>query len=225
MRSKNDPVTIVDTGGDARQSFLLHEGIRPFSPRVELEPTPCSSLDNDQTLKITSSPKHVNEFGYSGPRFQGTTRAFNVRNAASYQGHIMLSGLLPFPMNETGEIYPQVIQDAISFIAHTNTQNVLDFWQEVIAKLTQRATELLPELDRKRRSILPQDKATRAGLHLTMLRSLLREDGMGGGRRIDQFTGGFPMIGKMAEHGVYKEGPPHMKPISREKLFHTAELR
>ena len=68
----------------------------------------------------------------------------------------------------------------------------LDFRREAIAELTERATELLPELGRARRLILPQYGATRARLHLPVIRSLLYENGMGGGRWVNQFLEGFP---------------------------------
>ena len=68
----------------------------------------------------------MNEFGRSGSRVQGGERAFNVRDATSYLEHVQLSGSLPFPVEDTGEISPRDFQEAISFIANGNTQDVSD---------------------------------------------------------------------------------------------------
>ena len=61
---------------------------------------------DEKVLKLPSSPEIVNRFGYPGSRFRGNERAFNIREAASCQDHIQLSGQMPFPMGE-GETLPR----------------------------------------------------------------------------------------------------------------------
>ena len=99
------------------------------------------SRGDEKILKLSSFPKIVNKFGYPGSRFQGNKRAFNIREAASYEDHIQLSGHIPPPIGEGAGNSPEDIQEAISFIAHRNTQEILDFRQEAIARLAKRTDD------------------------------------------------------------------------------------
>ena len=56
-------------------------------------------------------------------------------------------------MDEGAVNFPGDIQEAISFIAHRNTQEILGFWRETIAKLTKRANRLTPDLIRIRSTL------------------------------------------------------------------------
>ena len=86
------------------------------------------SQNDERTLKLFSFPRTVNRFGFSGSRSQGNKKAFNIREAVSYQDRIHLSGQMPFPMDEGAVNFPGDIQEAISFIAHRNTQEILGVW-------------------------------------------------------------------------------------------------
>ena len=42
-------------------------------------------------------------------------------------------------MDEGGESFPQDIQDAVSFVAHKSSDEMLEFWQQAIGELAERA--------------------------------------------------------------------------------------
>ena len=135
---------------------------------------------NDEKIaKLRSAPEIVNRFGSSGLRFQGNERAFNIREAASYQDHVQLSGQMPSPMDEGADNLPEDIQGAILFVAHRSTRGILEYWQEATARLTRQANDLMPDLIRIRSTLPSEDAATKVRLHLPLLSSLLREHGMG----------------------------------------------
>ena len=134
------------------------------------------SQNDEQISRTPSFPKITNRFGYSGSRFQGNGRAFNIREAASYGNRIQLSGQLPFPMDEGGGNFPEDIQEAISFMTHRSTQEISEFRQEAIARLTEQADDLMPDLIRIRSTLPSEDEATKVRLHLPLL---------SGGQRLD----------------------------------------
>ena len=51
-------------------------------------------------------------------------------------------------MDEGGGNFPKDIQEAISFMTHRSTQEIIEFRQEAIANLARRADDLMPDLVR-----------------------------------------------------------------------------
>ena len=121
-------------------------------------------------------------------------------------------------MDEGATNFLEDIQEAISFIAHRNAQEILGFREEAIAKLTNQADRLTPDLVRIRSTVPYEGKITKVRLHLPLLSSLFREHGMGGSDWIEQFIHGFPMIGEVGEPGVYDECSPKFRPLSRDMV-------
>ena len=142
-----------------------------------------------------------------------------------YQDHIQLSGQMPFPMDEGAANFPEDIQEAIPFIAHRNTQEILGFRGETIAKLTNQANRLPPDLIRIRSTLPYEGETTKVRLHLPSLSSFLHEHGMGGSDWLEQFIRGFLMLGEVGEPGVYDGCSPKFRPLSRDELFETAKDR
>ena len=204
---------------------LSCERAYPCIPAIRSPGRRCPPENVRKILTIPSFPKVTNRFGYTGSRFQGNKRAFNILDAKSYQDHIAISGKLPFPMNEGEEIFPQDIQEAISFMANKSSEEMLEFWQTTVGVLAERAYVLMPQLVQMRNELKEEELATRARLHLPLLAELLEQEGMGGEDWLAQFCEGFPMIGTVGEPGVYPANSHTPKPISREELFRTAKDR
>ena len=176
-------------------------------------------------LTIQSFPKTPNAWGYTGTRYQGPNRAFSLQGASTYEEHIEKSATLPFPMDTGFHILPEDVQEAISFIAHRGSAGIRAFWLKQLAQVQQRAQDLMPILQRLRATVEPSKEASRARIHVPLLKELLEEAGMGGSNWCDQFVTGFPILGELGEPGVY---PPSSQPpsyISREKLFEGAKER
>ena len=176
-------------------------------------------------LTIPSFPKTPNEWGYAGTRYQGPNRAFSLQNASSYEEHIEQSAELPFPMDTGYHILPEDVQEAISFITHRGSAGIRAFWLKQLARIQQRARELMPFLHQLRAAVEPSKEGSRARIHVPLLKELLEENGMGGSEWCDQFVSGFPILGELGEPGVY---PPSSHPpsyISREELFQGAKDR
>ena len=114
-------------------------------------------------------------------------------------------------MDEGGDNFPEDIQEAISFITQRNTQGIIEFWHEAIAKTSKRSDDLMPQLVQIRSTLSSEDEAAKVRLHLPLLSSLLREHGMGGSDWVEQFIHGFPMIGGWANPGSTMSA--HQNPV------------
>ena len=131
-------------------------------------------------LTIPSFPKTPNEWGYAGTRYQGPNRAFSLQGASSYEEHIEQSAELPFPMETGFHILPEDVQEAISFITHRGSAGIRAFWLRQLAQIQHRARELMPVLHQLRATVEPSKEASRAWIHVPLLKELLEKTGMGG---------------------------------------------
>ena len=83
-------------------------------------------------------------------------------------------------MDEGGESFPQDIQDAVSFVAHKSSDEMLEFWQQAIGELAERAYGRMPQLVQARSVLTSEECATKGKLHLPFLADLMKQHGMGG---------------------------------------------
>ena len=60
-------------------------------------------------------------------------------------------------MDEGADNFPEDIQEAISFMTHRSAQEILEYWQEAIARLTRQADDLMPDLIRIRSTLPSED--------------------------------------------------------------------
>ena len=110
---------------------------------------------------------------------------------------------------ETGfHILPEDVQEAISFITHRGSAGIRAFWLKQLTQIRQRARELMPFLHQLRATVEPSKKASRARIHVPLLKELLEKNGMGGSEWCDQFVTGFPILGELGEPGVYPPSSP-----------------
>ena len=131
-------------------------------------------------LTIPSFPKTPNAWGYTGTRYQGPSRAFSLHGASSYEEHIEKSATMPFPMDTGFHILPEDVQEAISYISHRGSSGIRAFWLKQLAQIQQRAQELMPILQQLRATVEPSKEASRARIHVPLLKELLEKTGMGG---------------------------------------------
>ena len=176
-------------------------------------------------LTIPSFPKTPNEWGYTGTRYQGPNRAFSLQGASSYEEHIEQSAEMPFPMETGFHILPEDVQEAISYVSHRGSTGIRAFWLKQLAQIQQRARELMPILQQLRATVEPSKEASRARIHVPLLKELLEKTGMGGSEWRDQFVTGFPILGELGEPGVYPPSSLTPSYISREELFEGAQER
>ena len=127
---------------------------------------------------------------------------------------------------DTGyHILPEDVQEAISFISHRGSTGIRAFWLKQLARIRQRARELMPPLHQLRAAVEPSKEDSRARIHVPLLKELLEENGMGGSEWCDQFVTGFPILGELGEPGVYPPSSHTPSYISREELFQGAKKR
>ena len=176
-------------------------------------------------LTIPSFPKTFSDWGYAGTRYQGPTRAFSLQGISSFEEHIEKSAKMPFPMDTGYHILPEDVQNAIGYIAHRGPTSIRAFWLKQLAGIKKRSEELMPILQQLRATVEPSREASRARIHVPLLKELLEETGMGGSEWCDQFVTGFPILGELGEPGVYPPSPQPPSYISREELFEGATER
>ena len=105
---------------------------------------------------------------------------------------------------ETGfHVLPEDVQEAISYISHRGSAGIRAFWLKQLAQIQKGARELMPILHQLRATVAPPKEASRARIHVPLLKELLEKTGTGGSERRGQFVTGFPILGELGEPGVY----------------------
>ena len=168
-------------------------------------------------LTIPSFPKAPNEWGYTGSRYQGPSRAFWLQGASPYEEHIEQSAEMPFPMDAGLHILPEDVQEAISFIARRGAAGVRAFWLRQLSRIQQRAQELMPILRQLRATAEPSRETSRARIHVPSLKELLGKNGMGGSEWCDKFVTGFPSLGELGDPSAYSPSTHSPSYISRKQ--------
>ena len=178
-----------------------------------------------EPLSIPSFPEISYEWGYTGTRYQGPNRAFSLRGASSYEEHINQSSDLPFPTETGHHISPSDLQEAISFITQRGNAGIKGFWLKQLSRIQQRAHELMPTLYQLGASADPSREPSRARLHVPLRKELLAENGMGGSEWRGKFVAGFPILGEIAEPGVFHPSKQPPSYVSQEEPFNKAAER
>ena len=105
---------------------------------------------------------------------------------------------------ETGlRILPEDVQEAIGFITRRGQAGARALSLKQLSRIQKRAQELMPVLHQLRAAAEPSKEASRARIHVPLLKELLEENGMGGSEWRDRFATGFPILGDLGEPGVY----------------------
>ena len=163
--------------------------------------------------------------GIYGNSLPGANRAFSLQGASSYEEHIEQSAEMPFPMETGFHILPGDVQEATNFIARRGSAGVRAFWLKQLSRIHQRAQELTPILQQLRATVEPSRQASRARIHVPLLKELLEKNGMGGPEWRDKFVTGFPILGELGEPGVFPPSPLAPAYISRIELSEGAKER
>ena len=143
----------------------------------------------NQALIFPSFAKVSNEWGYTETRNQGNRRAFSYKKVTSPRGHVKATATLPY-----------TIENGFQFLPENDFSG---FWEKRLRWVRKTAKAPEPELDHIRVRLAPKEFKTKAKLHIPLLAKLLDMHGMGGRGRLKQFTEGSPVIGELAETGVY----------------------
>ena len=113
---------------------------------------------------------------------------------------------------------PLDAREAVSCVAGNKTTQISDSRKEKLEKLESKVPHLLPELH-EIKNLSPEHCDNQARLHVPLLKELSKLRDSGGSTWRDQFINGFPMLGVLAEPGVFpflsKKAP---KPIFREQI-------
>ena len=128
-------------------------------------------------------------------------------------------------MSNGSSMLPLDAREAVSCVAGNKTTQISDSRKEKLEKLESKVPHLLPELH-EIKNLSPEHCDNQARLHVPLLKELSKLRDSGGSTWRDQFINGFPMIGELAEPGVWPLSSQKVPGrISREKLFESPASR
>ena len=161
--------------------------------------------------------KGANKWGYAGTRRRGKKGAFSVENATSPRGPIQFTGSLPFPIEGGFRILPEGLRDAARFAPRRDGRGLKAFWEKRIYWQRCAAEALRRKINRICGKLGPKESETEVKLNSPLLSKLLDVRDMGGQEMLQQFVGGFAMIGGLAEQAVYSAAKAGTPKLSREE--------
>ena len=97
-----------------------------------------------------------------------------------------MSAEAPSPMRTGYRILPDDLQEAICFITHRGAAGIEGFRLEQLPSIQQQASELISRLHEFRSAGASSPGNTRARIHISPLKELSKENGMGGSQWRDQ---------------------------------------
>ena len=103
-----------------------HAGLaRPELCDTENEPNGRAGL---KRLAIPRLPKSPSDWDYNGSKYQGPKRAFSIKEATSYRGHVALSGFRPVAMSIGFHMLPRDVREAISLVSANDLGGISMSW-------------------------------------------------------------------------------------------------
>ena len=213
---KNDNPT--KTGLTISQ-FATRAEIPKWSDSFDTRPKQLPNYNND--LHIESYQK--SEYHTSGQQRKGIFES--VIGATDRHDHIVKACSLEFPLAKDIKL-PEDLELALDFHTNTPSGQLRSFWAAQAARLASLAKRAEPTQAAWDALIPPTISYAAKGVRPAVLAPLLLSQGMGGANWLAQFVFGFPIVGELAQEGVFpqttKKLPP---PITPDSLFTDATSR
>ena len=171
-----------------------------------VSPGAKEELKDDVPGKFPTSasfPKSSGGWGYAGSRYQGPTRGFSVRAAASFQDLVGIASELPFPTTDDFHGLPDDLRETAKSPAGLGLPRIKEFRGNQLAEVANRARPLAPRLNAIRDKVSLDPYATRARLHIPLLEELIKNHGVGGGAWRSQVAYGCLNLGDISEPGAF----------------------
>ena len=91
-------------------------------------------VTDKKPLTAPSFPKAADEWGYTGSRVQGPSRAFSTTGAKPCEEHVALPRQLPFPTGNGHHVLPMDARAAVRFITERGPGDIKVSWMKRLAK-------------------------------------------------------------------------------------------